>query len=573
MKLGFRTKVIGLISIPFLLYIGTSIYYPLYVNSTVDKLKQQLYITSYSANNQIMNADRDVYQALSAFTFIDLGNPKGPERDNAMKDVKENIQQANDRMASARQLMEKAGLMNITAQGQDRPVSALFKDFDSGFNAWASAVIQTLESGKHGDAELYALFQTGRSGIDALGDILDQYALEALEKIDNDNKASQKSAIIAAAIIVIVIVLLMYFVMRLLSRSVRSAASKTSRIMQGDLTVESEARYSSDELGTILKSTDAMIGNLKSMIGGIIDNANKVAESSVSLHTASRETAASANHIAEHIQEVTSGTEVQARGAEETARAIEEMAIGIARIADNTSEMASQSTDTSSHAAEGRESLDHMIGQMNEMKAIMTSLASSIQTLENHSGTIGKIADEITAFASQTNILSLNASIEAARAGEHGKGFAVVAGEIRKLAEQSFQSADSIRDLVTATMTDISSASSSMNQTLVEVDKSSSTIEALDDQFMRIADAIQRMSDQLQENSAISEQMSASAEQVSASMEMSSQAAADNLGKIQSVAAATEEQLALMGSMSESAAQLKEIVSDLSNAVSHFKVR
>lgn len=573
MKLGFRSKVIGLISIPFLLYIGTSIYYPLYVNSTVDKLKQQLYITSYSANNQIMNADRDVYQALSAFTFVDLGNSKGPERDNAIKDVKENIQQANDRMASARQLMEKAELMNITAQGQDRPVSALFKEFDDGFNAWASAVLQTLESGKHGDAQLYALFEQGRGGIDALGDILDQYALEALEKIDNDNSDSQKSAIIAAAIIVIVVGLLMYFVMRLLSRSVLSAASKTSRIMQGDLTVESEVKYSSDEMGTILKSTDAMIGNLKSMIGGIVDNASKVADSSVSLHTASRETAASANHIAEHIQEVTNGTEVQARGAEETARAIEEMAIGIARIADNTSEMASQSTDTSSYAAEGRESLDHMIGQMNEMKAIMTNLSESIRTLENHSGTIGKIADEITAFASQTNILSLNASIEAARAGEHGKGFAVVAGEIRKLAEQSFQSADSIRDLVTATMTDISSASSSMSQTLVEVEKSSSTIEVLDDQFMRIADAIQQMSDQLQENSAISEQMSASAEQVSASMEMSSRAAADNLGKIQSVAAATEEQLALMGSMSESAAQLQEIVSDLSSAVSHFKVR
>jgi len=122
-------------------------------------------------------------------------------------------------------------------------------------------------------------------------------------------------------------------------------------------------------------------------------------------------------------------------------------------------------------------------------------------------------------------------------------------------------------------MTDISSASGSMGQTLVEVEKSSSTIEVLDDQFMRIADAIQRMSEQLQENSAIAEQMSASAEQVSASMEMSSQTAADNLGKIQSVAAATEEQLALMGSMSESAAQLQEIVSDLSNAVSHFKVR
>jgi Methyl-accepting chemotaxis protein len=573
MKLGFRTKVIGLITIPFLLYIGTSIYYPIYISSTVDKLKQQLYITSYLTNNEILNADRDVYQALSAYTYIDLGQPTGAERDNAVRDFEENIQQANDRIANAHQQMENAGLINLVDQSSNRPISAFFKEFEDGFNAWVAGSREALESGKSGDSELFAKFTQARTDLDVIGNVLDLYALQSLKNMEEENETQEKSTLIAVAVVVIVVSLMIYVVMRRLSQSVRSAATKTSRIMQGDLTVESEAKYSSDELGTILKSTDAMIDNLKSMIGSIVDNAGKVADSSVSLNTASRETAASANHIAEHIQEVTSGTEVQARGAEEAARAMEEMTIGIARIADNTSEMASQSTDTSSYAAEGRDSLDHMIGQMNEMKATLTTLAKSIQTLENHSGTIGKIADEITAFASQTNILSLNASIEAARAGEHGKGFAVVAGEIRKLAEQSFQSADSIRELVTATMTDISSASGSMGQTLVEVEKSSSTIEVLDDQFMRIADAIQRMSEQLQENSAIAEQMSASAEQVSASMEMSSQTAADNLGKIQSVAAATEEQLALMGSMSESAAQLQEIVSDLSNAVSHFKVR
>ncbi|PWV89377.1 methyl-accepting chemotaxis protein [Paenibacillus cellulosilyticus] len=572
MKLSFRTKVIGLIAIPFLLYIGTSIYYPLYVNTTVDKLKQQLYTTSYTANNEIMNADRDVYQALFAYTLIDLGNLTGKELEDAVKDYKDNIQQANDRMANARELMEKAGLLNITARGADRPVSALFKDFADGFNAWAEDTSQAIQSGKHVNEDVTALFLQGRSGIDTIGNILDENALISLQKIEDDNNSSQKSMIIQGSLIVIVVVILMYIVMRRLGKSVRSAASKTSRIMQGDLTVESEAKYSSDEMGAILKSTDAMIGNLKSMIGGIIDNASKVADSSVTLHTASRETADSANHIAEHIQEVTNGTELQARGAEETSRAIEEMAIGINRIADNTSEMASQSTDTSSYASEGRESLDHMIGQMNEMKETLTLLAQSIQTLENHSGTIGKIADEITAFASQTNILSLNASIEAARAGEHGKGFAVVAGEIRKLASQSFESADSIRELVTATKEDITEAADSMNKTLVEVEKSGQTIEVLDNQFKRISDAIEQMAEQLQENSAIAEQMSASAEQVSASMEQSSRASSDNLGKIQSVAAATEEQLALMGSMAESAVQLKEIVGDLSRAVSYFKV-
>lgn len=92
------------------------------------------------------------------------------------------------------------------------------------------------------------------------------------------------------------------------------------------------------------------------------------------------------------------------------------------------------------------------IAELNEKSAqtvhITNVLAENIDDVQSRSEDIGSIVDTINAIAEQTNLLSLNASIEAARAGEHGRGFSVVAEEIRKLADQSMQAGNQIKEIV-----------------------------------------------------------------------------------------------------------------------------
>jgi methyl-accepting chemotaxis protein len=210
---------------------------------------------------------------------------------------------------------------------------------------------------------------------------------------------------------------------------------------------------------------------------------------------------------------------------------------------------------------------------MNGISATIGTLSGIIGSLENRSRQIGEIVENITAFASQTNILSLNASIEAARAGEQGRGFAVVAGEIRKLAANSMESAEGINELIGLTRDEIGKASRYMGESQREVAIGGERVRDVVRNLDVIASAIAGMAEQLQENSAIAQQMSASSEQVSASMDQTAHTASQNLQKAETVAAATEEQLALMDNINAAALRLDEIVTELNGSTAKFKVK
>ncbi|MGG3921768.1 methyl-accepting chemotaxis protein, partial [Geobacillus thermodenitrificans] len=208
----------------------------------------------------------------------------------------------------------------------------------------------------------------------------------------------------------------------------------------------------------------------------------------------------------------------------------------------------------------------------NKVNGTVEQLAEVIKGLGRRSEQIGSIIEAIRNIAAQTNLLALNAAIEAARAGEHGRGFAVVADEVRKLAEQSAESARQIAELIAAIQEETAHAVQSMESVVNEVTAGTGVIRTSGETFSQIRAAVDEVAKQIRDVSASVSEMAASSEQIVRSVQLVADVAESTSAGTQEVSAATEEQLASMEEISASAASLSKMADDLQAIVRKFSL-
>ncbi|GAE33043.1 methyl-accepting chemotaxis protein [Halalkalibacter akibai] len=357
-----------------------------------------------------------------------------------------------------------------------------------------------------------------------------------------------------------------------ISKALNNVVQLATGISQGNLQLEKIKVTSKDEIGKVSYSMNQMLDNLRHLLVNISQTTSQVAASSEQLTASAGETSKSTDSISQSIQEVASGTDLQVEGANTVTGAISEITSGMQQISSSmvrVNEMTSRSND---NAIEGVEvmynSIEHMKNNINQ-KAFQT--AGVVQQLGEKSVEIGEISQLITNVAEQTNLLALNAAIEAARAGEHGRGFAVVADEVRKLAEQSRQSAGQINSLISEIQTGIRDSVSSMDEVTKSVGEGIVFAEQAGTSFGDITGAISEVMSQVEEVSAAIQQMQSNTEAVNHSVKEMALIAENSASNTQNVAASAEEQNASMQEVLAAAETLNQMAEDLQKNVDTFK--
>ncbi|WP_138751017.1 methyl-accepting chemotaxis protein [Paenibacillus sinopodophylli] len=356
-------------------------------------------------------------------------------------------------------------------------------------------------------------------------------------------------------------------------RNVMQAVSalkiRVEEMAKGDLSRELQL-HTRDELQQVGLAFNDMLRALNVLLRRNQAVSEKAAASSVQLKDISYESTSAMKLVADAIQSVSSGTELQSMSTSETATAMHEMAVGITRIAEAASEAAEATVNAAGHVRLGDEQLEETARQMNSIKGSQVESAKVVAKLDAQSVQIEQIVTVIMGIAKQTKMLALNANIEAARAGEHGRGFSIVALEVGKLAEQSALSAESITELLSDVRANVDETVIAMDEMRKETDSGLQAIGQTQATISSILSNIQMVSEQVQEVSAASEQISAGMEEVTASIGEVATVSRKTSTEAETMAAATEQQLASMEEIQASAEMLRRISKELQDDLNQF---
>ncbi|ANE45621.1 hypothetical protein SY83_04125 [Paenibacillus swuensis] len=278
-------------------------------------------------------------------------------------------------------------------------------------------------------------------------------------------------------------------------------------------------------------------------------------------------TVEASSQIAAATEEVAGGAERQLLHSKDSAQAAEELVTGVGRIAGSSSYVSDASGWMVKRAQEGGVRVNQAVQQFGTLRNSMEQAAEAVNGLNARSHEIGQIATLISSIASQTNLLALNAAIEAARAGEGGRGFAVVAGEVRKLAEQTGESAKMITGIIEHLQSAGTRAVETMRASSNEVELGNQAVADAGEIFSAMITSLEDVSSQIMDVSASAEQMSAGAQQVIVSLGEMVRISGTTTQGIMGVASSSQEQQASLESIAGSIAGLTGFTEELSGLV------
>lgn len=394
------------------------------------------------------------------------------------------------------------------------------------------------------------------------------YTYELYEELG----ALKNKIILISSIVMIISSLTFYFLIRKRLKIINDIKNNILEISNGNLKVNKIVDKGNDEIKILADSSNDMINNLKGLIEHINMSSTIVTDSSNHLHQNTNNTLKSFEQLNETIQKVKEGAIDSSTTLNESLTSVNEMTEGMLKISNTSSIVSEYSTKTVDSANDGNKIIKDVIEQMNSISNLNQNLSILIDTLNKRSSEIENISQIITDIAGETNLLSLNASIEAARAGEHGRGFAVVANEVKKLSDESKNSASQISEITKLIATDIANTNKMMQISLSEINKGTTLVDKAGNAFKVILEQTQQVSNELMELAAVTQQVSAGAEQVNALLDQVNENTKNTSSNTSDLLNKIRTELDSMKNIQNSANDLNKLSNDLQDSIKKFSI-
>ncbi len=295
-----------------------------------------------------------------------------------------------------------------------------------------------------------------------------------------------------------------------LQRKMGAVTTSVTALAAGDFT-QQIPDLGTDEVGQMASALNKAVVSVRAALEGVREVSEQLADASSQLSAAS--------------DEISTGAQEQASSLEETASTLEEITATVRQNSDSAQQARQLASNSKDVAERGGRVVGNAVEAMSEINGASKKIADIITTI-----------DEI---AFQTNLLALNAAVEAARAGEQGRGFAVVASEVRNLAQRSATAAKEIKSLIEDSVKKVDAGTELVNQSGTTLGE--------------IVTSVKRVTDLITEIAAAGKEQSTGIEQVNKAVTQMDTVTQKN-------ASQTEEMSATAQTLTDQAAQLRDLV-------------
>lgn len=371
--------------------------------------------------------------------------------------------------------------------------------------------------------------------------------------------------------VVLLVILIGFIATKAVNVPTRQLKSLLKRAEQGDFTANA-SYVAHDELGEVVLSYNQMVTEVKRLLHTVTDSAYEVEEMTGKLQKSSEQSSTTTLKIAKDVQSISESTSASSSKLASNTASLEEVLNDVQVILEKVQVVESFAQKTARDAESGTEIVQANLTQMQAIKQAVEKSNTAIFNLVERAASIDQMIEVIERITAQTNLLALNASIEAARAGEHGKGFAVVANEVRKLAEQTVQSTQTITSIVQNIHLDSSYAVQMMEGVLVATEKGVAVTGQTASSFDQILEKVHTIKPYIMEVSATVQEIANHTQKVSEDAGMLTALSDTNAVSTKHVATLTADQLTAQQQFHNYIKELRKVSKVLQIAVKRFSI-